>query len=141
MDDLIGDSVAPQRFNLLLVAAFAVVALVLTAAGLYGVMGYLVSQRTHEIGVRMALGAQPRQVFALVLGHAGAMTLVGIVAGILAALGLTRSMRSLLFGVSAADRAVYVAVSLLLAVVALAAAAVPASRATRVDPINALREP
>ena len=141
MDDLIGDSVAPQRFNLLLVAAFAVVALVLTAAGLYGVMGYLVSQRTHEIGVRMALGAQPRQVFALVLGHAGAMTLVGIVAGILAALGLTRSMRSLLFGVSAADRAVYVVVSLLLAVVALAAAAVPASRATRVDPIDALREP
>ena len=140
MDDLIGDSLAPRQLNFVLVSAFAFVALVLTAAGLYGVMAYLVTQRTREIGVRMALGASPRQILRLVLGQAGAMALVGIGAGIVGALALTRSMTSLLFGVSTADPAVYVVVSLLLAVVALVAVAVPASRATRVDPVNALRD-
>jgi predicted permease len=140
MDALIADSVAPQRLNFLLVSAFALVALVLTAAGLYGVMAYLVAQRTREIGVRMALGATPQQVVGLVMRQAGSMTIVGIVVGLVGALLLTRSMTSMLFGVSAADPVIYAGVSLLLAVVALAAVAIPSSRATRVDPISALRQ-
>jgi ABC-type antimicrobial peptide transport system permease subunit len=140
MDDLIGDSVAPRRLNFVLVSAFAAVALILTAAGLYGVMSYLVAQRTREIGVRMALGASRRQVLALVLREAGTMTLFGMGLGIAGALALTRSMTAMLFGVSAANPLIYVSMSLLLAAVALLAVAVPASRATRVDPLLALRD-
>jgi putative ABC transport system permease protein len=140
MDEVIAESVAPRRLNFVLVSAFALVALVLTAAGLYGVMAYLVTQRTREIGVRMALGASRRQVLALVLRQAGAMTLAGIAIGVAGALLLTRSMTSLLFGVSAADPLVYVGVSALLAAVAVLAVAVPSSRATRIDPLAALRE-
>jgi len=140
MDEMIADSVAPRRLNFVLVSAFALVALVLTAAGLYGVMAYLVTQRTREIGVRMALGASRGQVLGLVLRQAGAMTLVGIAIGVAGALLLTRSMTSLLFGVSAADPLVYVGVSALLAAVAVLAVAVPSSRATRIDPLAALRE-
>jgi predicted permease len=140
MDDLIGDSVAPRRLNFLLVSAFAAVALLLTAAGLYGVMSYLVTQRTREIGVRMALGATRRQVLALILRDAGAMTLLGIAVGVAGALVLTRSMTSMLFGISAANPVVYLATSLMLAAVALIAVAVPSSRATRVDPLSALRD-
>jgi putative ABC transport system permease protein len=141
MDEMIAESVAPRRLNFVLVSSFAFVALVLTAAGLYGVMAYLVTQRTREIGVRMALGASRRQVLGLVLRQAGAMTLVGIAIGVAGALLLTRSMTLLLFGVSAADPLVYVGVSALLAAVALLAVAVPSSRATRIDPLAALREP
>jgi predicted permease len=140
MDDVIGDSVAPRRLNFLLVSAFAAVALLLTAAGLYGVMSYLVTQRTREIGVRMALGATRRQVLGLVLRDAGSMTVLGIGFGIAGALVLTRSMTTMLFGVSAANPIVYLATSLLLAAVALIAIAVPSSRATRVDPLTALRD-
>jgi ABC-type antimicrobial peptide transport system permease subunit len=140
MDDLIGDSVAPRRLNFVLVSAFAAVALILTAAGLYGVMSYLVAQRTREIGVRMALGASRRQVLALVLREAGTMTLFGMGLGIAGALALTRSMTAMLFGVSAANPLIYASMSLLLAAVALLAVAVPASRATRVDPLLALRD-
>ena len=139
MDDLIGESVAPRRLNFVLVCAFAAVALVLTAAGLYGVMSYLVTQRTREIGVRMALGASRLQVLALVLREAGTMTLFGIGLGVAGALVLTRSMTTMLFGISAANPLIYVSMSLLLAVVALIAVAVPSSRATRVDPLSALR--
>jgi putative ABC transport system permease protein len=141
METLIAESVAPRRLNFVLVSAFAFVALVLSATGLYGVMAYLVAQRTREIGVRMALGATPRQVVGLVLRQAGAMTAVGIAVGVAAALAVTRSMTSMLFGISAADPRVYAAVSLLLGVVALIAVAVPSSRATRIDPITALHEP
>jgi putative ABC transport system permease protein len=140
MDDLIGDSIAPRRLNFVLVSAFALVALALTSAGLYGVMAYLVTQRTREIGVRMALGASRKQVLALVLREAGSMTLLGIGIGVAAGLGLTRFMATMLFGISAANPLVYVSMSLLLAFVALLAVAVPSSRATRVDPLSALRE-
>jgi predicted permease len=140
MDDLIGDSIAPRRLNFVLVSAFAAVALILTAAGLYGVMSYLVAQRTREIGVRKALGATRGQVLQLVLREAGSMTLVGIAVGVGGALLLTRSMTSMLFGVSAANPLIYVSTSLLLALVSLLAIAVPSSRATRVDPLLALRD-
>jgi putative ABC transport system permease protein len=140
MEDLISASVAPRRLNLWLVGAFAVVALLLTAAGLYGVMSYLVAQRTREIGVRMALGASPGSVLALMLRQAGTMMLLGIGIGVAGALALTQSLASLLFGVTARDPAVYAGVSLLLAVVATLAVAVPSSRATRVDPLAALRD-
>jgi ABC-type antimicrobial peptide transport system permease subunit len=102
MDDIIGESIAPQRLNFVLVSAFAFVALVLTAAGLYGVMAYVVAQRTREIGVRMALGATRGQVLRLMFQQAGTLTGIGIGLGIAGALLLTRSMTSL-FGVSAAD--------------------------------------
>jgi len=140
MEDLIGDSVAPSRLNFVLLSAFAVVALVLTAAGLYGVMAYIVTQRTREIGVRMALGATRAQVLAMMFREAGAMTVAGIALGVAGALLLTRSMTSLLFGVGTADPVVYLGVSALLALVALLAVAVPSSRATRIDPLAALRE-
>ncbi len=139
MDDLIGDSIAPRRLNFVLVSAFALVALALTAAGLYGVMAYLVTQRTREIGVRMALGASRKQVLTLMLREAGSMTLLGIGIGVAGGLALTRFMATMLFGISAADPLVYVSMSLLLALVALLAVAVPSSRATRIDPLAALR--
>jgi putative ABC transport system permease protein len=140
MDDVIDESVAPRRLNFVLVSTFAFVALVLTAAGLYGVMAYVVAQRTREIGVRMALGATRRQVLALMLRQAGGMTALGIGLGVVGALLLTRSMTSLLFGVSATDPLVYLGVSTLLAAVALVAVAVPSSRATQIDPLLALRD-
>ena len=139
MDDLIGDSIAPRRLNFLLVSAFAAVALLLTAAGLYGVMSHLVTQRTREIGVRMALGATRRQVLGLILRDVGSMTLFGSAIGVAGALVLARSMTTMLFRVSAANPLVYLSMSLLLAAVALVAVAVPSSRATRVDPLAALR--
>jgi putative ABC transport system permease protein len=139
MDALIEDSVAPQRLNLVLLVAFAAIALVLTAQGLYGVMAYLVAQRTREIGVRIALGASRRDVLVMMLREAGAMTLGGIGLGVLGALALTRSLATLLFGVSPADPFVYVTVCALVAAVALIAVAIPSSRATRVDPLTALR--
>jgi putative ABC transport system permease protein len=140
MDDVIDDSVAPRRLNFVLVSVFALVAVVLTAAGLYGVMAYLVTQRTREIGVRMALGATRRQVLVLMFRQVGTMSAAGIGLGVAGALLLTRSMTSLLFGVSAADPLVYVGVSALLGAVALIAVAVPSSRATRIDPMLALRQ-
>ena len=139
MEDVIAESVAPRRLNLWLVAGFAGVALLLTASGLYGVMSYLVAQRTREIGVRMALGATPSSVLKLVLRQAGAMTLTGIAIGVIGALALTRFLSALLFGVTSKDPLVYASVAMMLGVVALLAAAIPSSRATKVDPISALR--
>jgi ABC-type antimicrobial peptide transport system permease subunit len=137
---MVADSVGAQRLNYLLVTAFAIVAVVLTAAGLYGVMSYIVAQRTREIGVRMALGASSRQVLVMVLRQAGAMMALGIVIGVAGALAVMRWAASLLFGVSAADPVIYAGVSVLLAVIALGAAAIPSRRATRIDPLIALRD-
>ena len=140
MDDVIGESVAPRRLNFLLVSAFAIIAVGLTATGLYGVMAYIVAQRTREIGVRMALGASRAQVLAMMFREAAGMTVAGIAAGSLGALTLTRSLTSLLFGVGAADPVIYASVAALLATVAALAVAVPSARATRVDPLVALRD-
>ncbi len=137
--ELYNRAAAPQRFSMALLSLFAGVALVLAGVGLYGVMAYSVSQRTHEIGIRMALGAQKSHVFSLVVRQAVSVALIGISAGLVAALLLTRLMSSLLFGVSATDPVVYIAISLLLVAVVLLASYIPARRAMKVDPMTALR--
>jgi len=138
-EEYLGRSVASTRFNMTLLAAFAAVALLLTAVGLYGVISFSVSQSTHEIGIRMALGAQTSDVLKLVMGQGMVLTVVGVVAGLAAAFWLTRLMSSLLFGVGATDFLTFAAVSLLLLVVAGLACYVPARRASKVDPMVALR--
>jgi putative ABC transport system permease protein len=139
MDKLVATSVGRTRFNTLLLAVFAAVALVLSAVGVYGIMAYSVTQRTHEIGIRMALGAQTRDIFKMVIGHAMLLAVVGIGIGLTAAYFLTRVMSSLLFGVSATDPLTFAGVSLVLALVALLATYIPARRAMKVDPMIALR--
>jgi predicted permease len=132
-------SVFLRRYPSVLIGSFAVLALILAMTGLYGLISYSVSQRTREVGIRVALGAQPRDVIRLVVGEGARLTLIGIAAGVLAALGLTRLMRSLLFGVNAMDPLTFAGVAVLLAVVAIAASYIPARRAIRISPINALR--
>jgi putative ABC transport system permease protein len=141
MDDIISQSpsVFLRRYPSFLIGSFAMLALILAMVGLYGLISYSVSQRSREVSIRVALGAQPRDVIRLVVGEGARLTLMGIGAGVLAALGLTRLMRSLLFGVSAVDPATFAAVTLLLAAVAIAACYIPARRALRANPIQALR--
>jgi putative ABC transport system permease protein len=139
MDSLIDRSLGARRFNLYLLAAFAAVSLSLAAIGLFGVMAYLVSQRTREIGVRLALGATRGAVFRLILGRGLALAAIGAVAGVGAALWLTRVMETLLFSVSRTDPVTFVAVPLALIAVAALACYLPARRAMRVDPVVALR--
>ena len=139
MDKIISDSLAARRFSMILLGIFAVLALVLSCVGIYGVISYLAGQRTHEIGIRMALGAQRNDVLRLVLGHGAKMVLIGVGVGVAASLALTRLMARLLFGVSAYDPLTFLGVACLLILVALAASYVPARRAMRVDPIVALR--
>ena len=139
MRQRIGDSVGPRRFNTILMAAFAALALMLAAVGVYGVIADFVTQRTREIGIRMALGARAPDVFAMIVGLGLRLILGGLLIGVPAALGLTRLMRNLLFGVGPADLLTFAAVAVLLTAVALIACYVPARRATRVAPMVALR--
>jgi len=139
MSEVIASSLAERRFSMILFGIFAGLALLLASIGIYGVVSYLAGQRTHEIGIRMALGAKQTDVLRMVLGAGMKMTVIGIFIGLLAALGLTRLMANLLFGVSATDPLTFVGVGTILAIVALAACYVPARRAMKVDPIVALR--
>lgn len=133
------ESLAQLRFNTLLLSIFAGIGLILAAIGIYGVMSYSVVQRTHEIGIRMALGAQPENVLKLVLRLGMILALIGVGIGLVASFALTRVMVSLLYGVSATDPITFGVVSLLLVMVALLASYIPARKATKVDPMIALR--
>jgi putative ABC transport system permease protein len=139
MEKTIGESLGTQRLSMTLLAVLASLALILAAVSIYGVMSYTVSQRTHEIGIRLAIGAQPRDVFRLVLGHGMTLTLIGVVVGLMGAFGLTRLMTGMLFGVAPTDPATFAVIAVLLIGVALVACYLPGRRATRVDPLVALR--
>ena len=139
MESILSDSMASRRFAMILLSTFAAIALALACLGIYGVMAYLVTQRTQEVGIRIALGAQQGDILGLVLGKGIRLTLLGIFAGVIAALALTRLMNKLLFSVSATDPVTFGAVALLLTLMALSACCLPAIRATRIDPMQALR--
>ena len=139
IEEIISDSLAAKRFAMMLLGAFAAAAVLLASVGIYGVISYFVGQRTHEIGVRIALGAQRRNVLGLVVGQGFVLTLVGIACGLAGAVGMTRFLSSLLYGVRPTDPLTFAAVALLLTGVALLACYIPALRAARVDPIVALR--
>ena len=139
MEDRLYSSVAEPRFYAVLIGVFAAIALILASVGIYGVLAYSVSQRTREIGIRMALGAEKRNVLRLILGQGLILTAIGIVAGLAGALAVTRYLESMLFGLTALDPTVFVAVTVILTLTAVVACYVPARRATRVDPIVALR--
>ena len=139
IDQLIARSLSQRRFNLLLLASFAVLALILAGVGLYGLISFMTAQRTCEVGIRMAFGAGRRDVLRLIVGQGMALTLAGVVIGLLASLVFTRLMQSLLFGVSATDPVTFVVIALILSAVPLLACYIPARRATKVDPMVALR--
>ena len=139
MEELVASATAQRKFAMVLLGTFALIALLLAAVGLYGVTAYSVTQRTHEIGLRMALGAQQGDVLKLVLGQGMVLATIGVALGLAAALALTRVMSTMLYGIGAMDRTTFVVVSLLLAIVALLACYLPARRATKVDPLVALR--
>ena len=139
MEHVVSQSITQPRFNLFLLGLFSVVALLLSAAGIYGVTAYTVTQRTHELGIRLALGAQVSDVLKMILGQGMAVIGVGLVLGLVAAFGLMRLLRSLLFGVGENDPVTFVAITVVLFVVALLACYIPARRATKVDPLEALR--
>jgi putative ABC transport system permease protein len=139
MDAVVSSALAQRRFTMLLLAMFATTALALSAIGIYGVMAYFVTQRTREIGIRLALGASRRDVLGLVLGQGIRLAAAGVVLGLIGALLITRGISTLLFDVSPRDPVTLAALSIVLTAVALLACYIPARRATRVDPIRALR--
>jgi len=140
MQDIVAESMSPQRFNMFLLAAFAALALLLAAVGIYSVLAYSVRQRSREIGLRVALGARVGDVLRRVVVDGMKPTFLGIAIGIAASLALARVLSTLVYGVRAADVATFAAVSLLLTAVGLLASVLPAWRATRVDPLSVLRE-
>ena len=139
LDQVFGEAMAPQRLSAQMFAIFALIALILAAIGIYAVIAYAVVQRTHEIGIRMALGAQRQDVMTLILRQGMRLTLVGLLLGLAGALALTRLMAGLLYGVSATDLLTYTGVGVLLIVVTFLACYIPARRAARLDPLIALR--
>jgi len=139
MEEIVSGSQGQRRFSMMLLTTFAGIALLLASIGIYGVVSYLVNQRVHEVGIRMALGAKPNDIMRIVLGRGSIMALVGIAVGLAASFGLTRLISKLLFGVSATDPATFAAVAALPLVITLAACYFPARRAMRVDPMVALR--
>jgi putative ABC transport system permease protein len=139
MDEYFARTLTSKRLMMLLLGLFAAVALTLAAVGIYGVMSYAVAQRTSEIGIRMALGAHPRDVLRLVVGQGMLLAISGLVLGLAASYWLTRVLEALLFGVSATDGGTFAGVATLLAAVAFLATWIPARRAARVDPLIALR--
>jgi ABC-type antimicrobial peptide transport system permease subunit len=139
MNELVNDSVGTRRFALFLLIMFASLALILAATGIYGVISYSVVQRTQEIGIRVALGAQRSDVLRMVVVQCMRLALAGVVVGVVGAFGLTRLMTSLLFGVAPTDKVTFILVAVSLLVVALFACFIPARRATKIDPLVALR--
>ncbi|HEU0252074.1 MAG TPA: FtsX-like permease family protein [Pyrinomonadaceae bacterium] len=139
MHQFLAASVAARRFSMALIAVFAATALLLAAAGLYAVIAYLVSQRTREIGIRLALGATPRHILRLMMGQGVKLTLIGVTIGFVGAIAVTRLMRTLLFGVAPTDVMTFGISAVVLIVVAMLACFIPARRATKVDPLVALR--
>jgi predicted lysophospholipase L1 biosynthesis ABC-type transport system permease subunit len=139
MEDVVGRALAPQRFNLLLLSIFAATSLLLAAIGLYGVMSYLVAQRVHEIGIRLALGGGPASVLRLVIGQGLLITVTGLAVGLAAAAALSGVVGRLLFAVRGTDPLTYAIISIVLVGVSLIACSIPARRATRVPPIEAMR--
>ena len=139
MEQLVDRSVGQRKLSMILLGVFSGIALLLASIGIYGVMSYAVAQRTNEIGIRLALGAQTRDVLSLIIGQGLRLVLVGLAIGLLGAFALMRVISGLLFGVTAKDPMTFIVVSVVLAVIALLACYVPARRATRVDPLEALR--
>jgi putative ABC transport system permease protein len=139
MEQVIGESTAPRRFNMILVLVFAGAALLLASVGIYGVVAYSVTQRTQEIGVRMAMGAQRGDILRLVMRWGLALTLIGITIGTAGALFVTRLLTNFLFGVKPSDAMTFIGAAMVLGIVALLACYIPARRATKLDPMAALR--
>jgi len=139
MEKVVSDSIAQPRFNMVLLAIFAGLALILASVGIYGVMSYSVTQRTQELGVRMALGAQRRDIFSLVLKQGIILALIGVAIGLAGAIGLSKALASVLYGVSATDPVTFISVAVIMLAVALVACFFPARKATKVDPLTAMR--
>jgi putative ABC transport system permease protein len=140
MDERLANSLAPQRFHLALIGTLAAIALVLSALGVYGVLSYLVTRRTREIGIRIAMGAQPGEVRRLVVGESVVLAALAVVVGLCGAWTLTRYLQSMLYGVTALDAATFAVMPIVLVTLAIASSVLPAWRASRIDPMAALRE-